>query len=177
MRPTVIRGGLGPHKWLDRRLLADMARSMALEPGEQLLIEDADGDVLETDRANVFAVINGVLHTPPADGRLLPGVTRDVLLRAAGIEGVGTSVTPLSRALAAGRERGVRHQRRPRRPAGPVDGRHPRGLACGPGRRADGRVPRQAAAQPPRTHTADAAAPGLHGSGEDGTIAAVRSRS
>ena len=98
LRPAVIRGGLGPHKWLDRRLLADMARSMALQPGEQLLIEDADGDVLETDRANVFAVINGVLHTPPADGRLLPGVTRDALLRAASIEGLGISLTPLSRA-------------------------------------------------------------------------------
>src|SRR6266487_2989165 len=75
-----------------------MARSMAVQPGEQLLIEDADGDVLETDRANVFAVIGGVLHTPPADGRLLPGVTRDAVLRVARIEGVGVSVTPLSRA-------------------------------------------------------------------------------
>src|ERR1019366_2294587 len=92
------RGGLGAHKWLDRRLLADMARSMALQPGEQLLIEDADGDVLETDRANVFAVIGGVLHTPPADGRLLPGVARDAVLRAAGLAGPGVSVTPVSRA-------------------------------------------------------------------------------
>ena len=98
LRPAVIRGGLGAHKWLDRRLLADMARSMALQPGEQLLIEDADGDVLETDRANVFAVIGGVLHTPPADGRLLPGVARDAVLRAAGLAGLGVSVTPVSRA-------------------------------------------------------------------------------
>jgi len=98
LRPAVIRGGLGAHKWLDRRLLADLARSMALRPGEQLLIEDADGDVLETDRANVFAVIGGVLHTPPADGRLLPGVARDAVLRTAGLEGLGVSVTPISRA-------------------------------------------------------------------------------
>jgi len=98
LRPAVIRGGLGAHKWLDRRLLADIARSMALQPGEQALIEDADGDVLETDRANVFAVLGGVLHTPPADGRLLPGVAREAVLRAAGLAGLGVSVTPISKA-------------------------------------------------------------------------------
>ncbi|HEX9526258.1 MAG TPA: aminodeoxychorismate synthase component I [Streptosporangiaceae bacterium] len=98
LRPVVIGGGLGAHKWLDRRLLAAMARSMALQPGEQLLIEDADGDVLETDKANVFAVIGGVLHTPPADGRLLPGVARDAVLRAADLTGLGVSLTPISRA-------------------------------------------------------------------------------
>ena len=98
LRPAVIRGGLGAHKWLDRRLLAELARSVALQPGEQLLIEDADGEVLETDRANLFAVIGGVLHTPPADGRLLPGVTRDAVLRTARLQGLGVSVTPVTRA-------------------------------------------------------------------------------
>jgi len=98
LRPTVIGGGLGAHKWLDRRLLAELARSMALQPGEQLLIEDADGDVLETDRANLFAVIGGMLHTPPADGRLLPGVARDAVLRTALLQGLGVSVTPITRA-------------------------------------------------------------------------------
>jgi para-aminobenzoate synthetase/4-amino-4-deoxychorismate lyase len=97
-RPVVIPGGLGAHKWLDRRLLAELARSMAVAPGEQLLIEDADGEVLETDRANVFAVIGGVLHTPPADGRLLPGVARDAVLRVAALTGLSVSVTPVSRA-------------------------------------------------------------------------------
>jgi para-aminobenzoate synthetase component I len=95
LRPTVIAGGLGGHKWLDRRMLADLTRSMALDQDEQLLIEDADGAVLETDRANIFAVIDGVLHTPPVDGRLLPGVTREAVLRAARVEGLGVSVTAL----------------------------------------------------------------------------------
>jgi len=98
MRSTVIEGGLGAHKWADRRLLAELSRSMALQPGEQLLIEDADGDVLETDRANIFAVIGGMLHTPPADGRLLPGVARAAVLRAARRAGLGVSVTPISKA-------------------------------------------------------------------------------
>ena len=145
LRPAVIRGGLGAHKWLDRRLLADLARSMALQPGEQLLIEDADGDVLETDRANVFAVIGGVLHTPPADGRLLPGVARDAVLRAAGLAGLGLSVTPVSKArLQAASEVFVTnavHGVRPVRsvagspaawPAGPVAGRMAASLAGQP---------------------------------------------
>jgi para-aminobenzoate synthetase / 4-amino-4-deoxychorismate lyase len=96
LRPAVIAGGLGGHKWLDRRMLTDLADSMALSPDEQLLIEDADGEVLETDRANIFAVIDGVLHTPRADGRLLPGVTRDAVLRAARVEGLAVSVTRLT---------------------------------------------------------------------------------
>jgi len=145
LRPVVIGGGLGAHKWLDRRLLAAMARSMALQPGEQLLIEDADGDVLETDKANVFAVIGGVLHTPPADGRLLPGVARDAVLRAADLTGLGVSLTPISRArLQAASEVFVTnavHGVRPVRsvadspaawPAGPVAGRMAASLAGQP---------------------------------------------
>ena len=52
--------------------------------------------MLETDRANVFAVIGGVLRTPPADGRLLPGVTRAAVLRLAGREGVSARETPVT---------------------------------------------------------------------------------
>ena len=105
LRPVVVDGGLGAHKWLDRRLLAELARSMDLRPDEQLLIEDADGDALETDRANLFAVTGGVLCTPPADGRLLPGVARDAVLRAASLAGLSVSVTPVSRSqLAAASE-------------------------------------------------------------------------
>ncbi len=81
LHPVTIPGGLGGHKWLDRRLLAHLAEVAGLGPDEHLLILDRDGEVLETDRANVFAVIDGVLHTPPAEGRLLPGVTRAAVLR------------------------------------------------------------------------------------------------
>jgi para-aminobenzoate synthetase / 4-amino-4-deoxychorismate lyase len=97
LRPVVIEGGLGAHKWADRRLLAHLAYSMALAHGELLLIEDTNGEVLEADRANIFAVIGGVLHTPPADGRLLPGVTRDAVLRAAPLAGLDVRVTPITR--------------------------------------------------------------------------------
>jgi para-aminobenzoate synthetase/4-amino-4-deoxychorismate lyase len=97
LHPATIPGGLGGHKWLDRRLLADITEAAGLGPGEHLLIEDSNGDVLETDRANVFAVIDGVLHTPPADGRLLPGITRAAVLRAAECDGITTKEVPMSR--------------------------------------------------------------------------------
>jgi para-aminobenzoate synthetase component I len=98
LHPAVIPGGLGAHKWLDRRLLSQLSRSQSLSAGAQLLIEDTDGAVLETDRANVFAVLGGVLHTPAADGRLLPGVTRAAVLHAAAREGIPVHVAPMTRA-------------------------------------------------------------------------------
>jgi len=96
LRPVTIRGGLGAHKWLDRRLLAMLSDQADLGPDEHLLIQDGNGDVLETDRASIFAVIDGVVHTPPADGRLLPGVTRAAVLRLARDEGITVRQEPLS---------------------------------------------------------------------------------
>lgn len=65
-----VAGGLGTHKWRDRRLL---------EPGDLLLV-DTDDSVLETDRANLFAVLDDGVHTPPLDGRILPGTMRALVL-------------------------------------------------------------------------------------------------
>jgi para-aminobenzoate synthetase/4-amino-4-deoxychorismate lyase len=70
-----VPGGLGAHKWADRRLL-----EMAERGGSVPLVVDADGSVLEASRANVFVVEDGSISTPPADGRILPGVTRRRLL-------------------------------------------------------------------------------------------------
>jgi len=95
LRPAVVPGGIGGHKWLDRRLLAELSRRAGLEPDEQLLMTESAGQVLETDRANVFAVIDGLLRTPPADGRILPGTTRAAILKAAADAGIGVSTAPL----------------------------------------------------------------------------------
>jgi para-aminobenzoate synthetase/4-amino-4-deoxychorismate lyase len=97
LHSVTIPGGLGADKWLDRRLLTDITEAAGLGPDEHLLIEDSNGDVLETDRANVFAVIDGVLHTPPADGRLLPGITRAAVLRVAEGDGITIKEVPISR--------------------------------------------------------------------------------
>jgi para-aminobenzoate synthetase/4-amino-4-deoxychorismate lyase len=99
LHPVTIAGGLGAHKWRDRRIL-DQAREQAgLGADQHLLILDASGEVLETDRANVFAVIDGVLRTPPADGRLLPGITRAAVLRLAARDGMPAKEEPLSARL------------------------------------------------------------------------------
>jgi para-aminobenzoate synthetase/4-amino-4-deoxychorismate lyase len=95
LRPVVVPGGIGPQKWRDRRLLSRLSAAAGLAVDEHLLIVDANGDVLETDRANIFAVIGGVLHTPPLDGRLLPGVTRAAILRLAGEQCIPVKEAPL----------------------------------------------------------------------------------
>ena len=105
LRPVLVPRGLGPHKWRDRRLLASLAQppvqdqsSAQDQPSvqEQLLLVDANGDVLETDRGNVFAVEAGVLYTPPLDGLQLPGVTRAAVLRIAAQAGVPVKEAPLT---------------------------------------------------------------------------------
>ena len=79
LSPFAIAGGLGPHKWRDRDLLEALA---AQAPGAVPLLIDTDGLVLEAAHANVWIVEGRALLTPPADGRILPGVTRAALLAA-----------------------------------------------------------------------------------------------
>jgi para-aminobenzoate synthetase/4-amino-4-deoxychorismate lyase len=72
LAPAVLPGGLGAHKWHDRRLLDELAERVDAVP----LIVDLDGDVLEAAYANVFIVEGTHLVTPPLDGRQLPGTVR-----------------------------------------------------------------------------------------------------
>lgn len=74
LRSFGVEGGLGEHKWADRRLL-ERAES-DLPAGELSLLVDSDGSALEASRASLFAVGDGWLATPPADGRILPGIAR-----------------------------------------------------------------------------------------------------
>jgi para-aminobenzoate synthetase component I len=96
LRPVTVPGGIGAHKYRDRRLLAELAAEAETGPDQHLLLTDETGELLETDRANVFAVIDGVLLTPPADGRLLPGTTRAAVLQAARGHGIRVGQKPLT---------------------------------------------------------------------------------
>ena len=96
VRPVTVAGGIGGLKWRDRRLLAELVARSGAGDGRYLLITDETGEILETDRANVFAVIDGVLLTPPADGRLLPGTTRAAVLRAARAHRIKVGQKPLT---------------------------------------------------------------------------------
>jgi para-aminobenzoate synthetase/4-amino-4-deoxychorismate lyase len=74
-RLLVLPGGLGAHKWVDRELVA----------GVEPLIVDLSGEVLESGSGNVFVVEGDTLVTPPADGRILPGITRAELIASADV--------------------------------------------------------------------------------------------
>jgi para-aminobenzoate synthetase/4-amino-4-deoxychorismate lyase len=97
VRLTGVRvdAGLGAHKWADRRLLAE---AEYVGDGAVPLVLDADDGVLEASRANVFIVENGAIVTPPADGRILPGVTRRRVLE---LVPVREDAVPLPRLFAA----------------------------------------------------------------------------
>ncbi|MDD5409856.1 MAG: D-amino acid aminotransferase [Methylobacter sp.] len=65
-------------------LLANiLLRQQAVEQGcaEAILVKD--GYVTEGAASNVFAVIDGILMTPPQSHEILPGITRDVILEIA----------------------------------------------------------------------------------------------
>jgi para-aminobenzoate synthetase/4-amino-4-deoxychorismate lyase len=85
LRALVVADGLGPHKWADRRLLEQAEADPA---GPLALIVDSDGSVLEGSRANVFAVLDGAVVTPPTDGRLLPGNARPPAMEMAASAGI-----------------------------------------------------------------------------------------
>ncbi len=65
-------------------LLANiLLRQQAVEKGcaEAILVKD--GYVTEGAASNIFAVIDGILITPPQGSEILPGITRDVILELA----------------------------------------------------------------------------------------------
>ena len=61
-----------------------LARQAATEAGASEAIFVRDGVITEGTHTTVFAVIDGVLRTHPANHLVLPGVTRDVVLALAG---------------------------------------------------------------------------------------------
>ena len=94
--PQIVSGGLGQHKWIDRSVLgggtsrwhAGSGQRGRVGGSDDPLLIDADGSVLESGRANVFVVLDDGVHTPPLDGRILPGTARARIieqLTAAGI--------------------------------------------------------------------------------------------
>lgn len=83
LTPFVLPGGLGSHKWADRLLLDALTGN-----GTTPLLVDTDGAVLEAAWGNVWIEQHGSLITPPADGRILPGVTRRLIVDAGRWEGL-----------------------------------------------------------------------------------------
>ncbi len=99
LEPVVVPGGLGEHKWLDRRLLDEVRLPARSVP----LVTDGDGTVLEAARGNIFVMTPTALLTPPLDGRILPGITRRRVFELAQHAGLPVSEEeiPLQTMLAA----------------------------------------------------------------------------
>jgi para-aminobenzoate synthetase / 4-amino-4-deoxychorismate lyase len=94
-RTFLLAGGLGRHKWCDRWPLEEIETSLAAEGGVPLIV-DHGGAVLEASRASIFAASGGTVFTPPADGRILPGISRRRVLEAARAVGVPTEERELT---------------------------------------------------------------------------------
>lgn len=89
-----VPGGWGAHKWRDRALLEGWgdAEGSSTDP---LLVDEHDR-LLESGRGNVFLVTDSEVATPPLDGRILPGVTRDEVLRLLPALGFGARSRPVT---------------------------------------------------------------------------------
>jgi para-aminobenzoate synthetase/4-amino-4-deoxychorismate lyase len=98
LAPVLLPGGLGAHKWSDRRLLDALAARLGAVP----LVVDADGAVLEAAWAAVLLVEGDALVAPPLDGRLLPSTARARVAAGAAALGLGVRAEPLDLARVAG---------------------------------------------------------------------------
>jgi len=68
-------------------LLANiLLRQSAIDKGAAEAILIRDGEVTEGAASNVFIVSHGIVKTPPKGQRLLPGITRDLIVELAQIE-------------------------------------------------------------------------------------------
>lgn len=68
-------------------LLANiLLRQAAIDEGAAEAILIRDGEVSEGAASNVFIVHNGIIMTPPKGARLLPGITRDLIVELAHIQ-------------------------------------------------------------------------------------------
>jgi para-aminobenzoate synthetase/4-amino-4-deoxychorismate lyase len=95
-----LNTGHGSNKIAKRQELEALEAQAA--PAVPLLV-DGSNNILETTRHNVFIVEGESLVTPPLDGRILPGVTRQVVISEAQKLGLvcREELLPLKRAKAA----------------------------------------------------------------------------
>lgn len=79
-------------------LSGQLVKMEALRNGfDEAIALGPEGMLSEGSGQNVFVVDGGALYTPPLDGTLLPGITRDTVIRIAEDEGLTVHVQPLTR--------------------------------------------------------------------------------
>jgi len=88
-----------PPPWFNGRIkhcsraLNHVARTQA--GVDEIFWVGSDNCLTEGTRSNIFAVIDGVMVTPPDDGRLLCGVTRGTILELSGKAGINVEEAPI----------------------------------------------------------------------------------
>jgi branched-chain amino acid aminotransferase len=108
-----------------------LARRRAMSAGaDEVVLLDRDGHVAEAPTANVFAVVDGALWTPPLR-YVLAGITRDAVLVIAREERIAVREEPLPRdVFSAADEAFLTATSFPIAPIGSIDGR---ALSAAPG--------------------------------------------
>lgn len=78
-------------------LLANiLTRQQAIDQGCAEAVLVRDGYVTEGAASNIFAVVDGILMTPPKSREILPGITRDAVLEIAGSNAIPCSEEVIS---------------------------------------------------------------------------------
>lgn len=75
-----------------------LLRQTAIDENAQEAILIRDGEVTEGSASNVFIVRDGVIKTPPKGSRLLPGITRDLVVELAQTHGLACEESNFSKA-------------------------------------------------------------------------------
>ncbi|HLA75500.1 MAG TPA: aminotransferase class IV, partial [Gammaproteobacteria bacterium] len=70
-------------------LASNLLRQQALDQGAVEAILVRDGEVTEGAASNLFIVKNNIVITPPTSSKLLPGITRDLIVELAMTHGIG----------------------------------------------------------------------------------------
>ena len=88
-----------PPAWLDGSVkhVSRAFSRLAVESAgvEEVLWTDEAGKLLEGTRSNIFGVRDGAMVTPPVDGRILAGVTREAMIDAAFDAGVEVRISEM----------------------------------------------------------------------------------
>jgi branched-chain amino acid aminotransferase len=80
--------------YLNSQLIKQEAKTNGYAEGIALT---HDGSLSEGSGENLFVVIQGILHTPPLSSSILPGITRDSVIRIANELGISILQQPLPR--------------------------------------------------------------------------------
>lgn len=79
---------LASHKITDRAHYEDLWKKAFQEGCQDMLMVSDEGRILETTRANIFMFAKGKLITPPANGKILPGIARLKVIQQAAHSGI-----------------------------------------------------------------------------------------